>query len=55
MTIAEAQTLDLKFTVKQKSECVTSGAVISKKAGVKTAVTIDHDAKTYTKVVAPGW
>jgi len=55
VTIPEAQTLDLKFTIKQKSECVTSGALVSKKAGVETALTIDHDAKSYTKVVAPGW
>lgn len=55
MTMAAAQTVQLKFTVQQKSYCVTTGAKISNVAGVKSAVTIDHDAKGFAGVVAAGW
>jgi len=55
VTIPAVQKVQLKFTVQQKSYCVTSGANIANIAGVKTTLTVDHDATTFTPVIAPGW
>jgi hypothetical protein len=55
VTIAAVQEVQLKFVVKQKSYCETSGATISKIAKLTTTLTVDHDKAGFTKVIAAGW
>ena len=43
MTIAAVQEVQLKFVVKQKSYCETSGATISKIAKLKTTLMVDQE------------